>query len=319
MSKVVVITGANSGIGRAAAFKFAELGCEVVMACRDKERSKQVQEEIIQTTNNRHVHLMQVDMSSFSSIKEFNKEYKERFNKLDILIHNAAYINHGSPHRLNPDIIELTFATNVLGPFYMNELLRDVLKRGEKPVILNASSNIVKHFFDPKKHIHFEHLKGEWRASEPFSVYKQYCESKMALVILTFYLAEKYKEDGIRVNALQINGARMSPQTLNKFTLKWRLAARAQNVFFPPPEKMAKCYVDICTTPRFMDVTGSLMNDKLETMVRADVEPSVLKQVKQLTGSQFYPYYADNPEERKKLIDFCESIMTSYQQDVSTL
>ncbi|MDV2683616.1 SDR family NAD(P)-dependent oxidoreductase [Alkalihalophilus lindianensis] len=277
MSKIVVITGVNSGIGRAAAYKFAELDYEVVMACRRMERSRQVQEEIIQVTNNRQVHLMHVDMSSFCSIQEFCKDYKARFNKLDILIHNTAYFNHGAQHQLNADNIELTFATNVVGPYLMNEWLRDALSRAGEPVILHASSNIVKHFFDPKKNLQFEHLKGEWSASEPFSVYKQYCESKMALVMLTFYLAEKYKEDGIRVNALQINGARMSPETLNKFTLKWRLAARAQNLFFPPPEKMAKCYVDICTSPRFRDVTGSLMNDKLETMVRAEQEPSALQ------------------------------------------
>jgi len=107
-NKTVIITGANSGIGKAASHIFARNNYTVVMACRNVERSKQVQEEVISESGNQDVVLMQVDMSSFDSIHAFCEDYKRKFQKLDILIHNAAYFNHGEKYRLSSDHIELT-------------------------------------------------------------------------------------------------------------------------------------------------------------------------------------------------------------------
>ncbi|WP_261178467.1 SDR family NAD(P)-dependent oxidoreductase [Anaerobacillus sp. CMMVII] len=93
--RIVIITGANSGIGKAAAIKFAKEGYRVIMACRNIERSKNAQEEIIAVSNSGHVELMELDVSSFTSIRHFCSDFKNNYEKLDILIHNAAYFNHG--------------------------------------------------------------------------------------------------------------------------------------------------------------------------------------------------------------------------------
>lgn len=127
--KIVIITGANSGIGKSAALKFATEGHTVIMACRNLEKAEIVQEKIIKVSKNKKVYLKEVDLSSFKSIYSFCDNYKEKFDKLDILIHNAAYFNHGERYKLSPDNIELTFATNVLGPFLMTKLLIGHLKK----------------------------------------------------------------------------------------------------------------------------------------------------------------------------------------------
>lgn len=88
--KIVVITGANSGIGKAAAIKFGNEGYTVVMACRNLERSKMAQQAIIEATKNPHIDLLQLDISSFKSIHQFSTVLKDKYPKLDILIHNAA-------------------------------------------------------------------------------------------------------------------------------------------------------------------------------------------------------------------------------------
>lgn len=295
--KTVMITGANSGIGKAAALQFATEGYTVVMACRNMETSRKAQKEIMEASKNNQVDLMELDVSSFNSIRQFCTKYKSRFEKLDILIHNAAYFNHGEKYRLSADGIELTFATNVFGPFLMTTLLLDHLRKSGDPRILHAGSNIIKHFFDPKRKIAFDNLQGEFKDSRPHSVYKMYCQSKVALLMLTFKMAEAFKHDGIKVNALQINGAKMSKQTIKKVKPWWRPIAWVQNLFFPPPAYMANNYFNICTADEFKHTTGKLFNDKLEIMQPSPSEyPGFFKQLKQVLGSSVYPAYADNTD-----------------------
>ncbi|OLO39213.1 short-chain dehydrogenase [Alkalihalophilus pseudofirmus] len=306
--KVVIITGANSGIGKAAAFKFAKQGFTVIMACRNMEISRWVQGEIIKATQNHRVNLLKLDVSSFESVRQFCLEFKKQYEKLDILIHNAAYANHGEKYRLSADQIELTFATNTFGPFLMSHLLFDWLKKSDDPRILHASSNIVKHFFDPKKEIEVTNLRGEDKESKTFSVYNMYRNSKMALVMLTFKMAEEFANDGIKVNAIQINGATMSKETLQKFKPGWRMIARIQNLFFAPPEKFADCYFEICTSDQFKNVTGKLLNDKNQIINPTVANANVKTQMKQLFGSTLYPVYADNKDNQNKIWELSSEI-----------
>jgi NAD(P)-dependent dehydrogenase (short-subunit alcohol dehydrogenase family) len=273
------------------------------------ERSKPVLEEIISKTGNEKTTLMQLDISSFQSIRNFCHDFKSRFDRLDILIHNAAYFNHGEKYRLSLDHLELTFATNVFGPLLMTELLLPHLKKSEDPRILNASSNIIKHFFDPKRVIEMDNLKGENIKDKSFSVYKMYCSSKMALVMLTFTLAEEFQQHGIRVNGLQINGAKMSKNTLQKVTPGWRTIAFVQNLYFPPPEKIGNLYHELCTAEEFSDATGKLFNDKKEIMKPGIPDPGLSAQVRQLFSGAFYPLYADNRENREKLWKFSKEVI----------
>lgn len=303
--RIVLITGANSGIGKAAAHMFAKEGHTVIMACRNIEKSQRVQQEIMESSNNNRVDLMQLDMGSFESIRQFCRKLKEKFNRLDVLIHNAAYYNHGSKYMLSPDNIELTFATNTFGPYLMTELLLEELKKSQDARVLHASSSIVKHFFDPKRKIDFDSLIGKMNDTNGFSVYQMYGQSKMALVMLTFKMAEQYKEFGIKVNALQINGARMSKESMEKVTTGYRMIARIQNLYFPPAEKMAEIYYHMCISDEFKTITGKLINDKKEIMTCGEINPSPLKQIKQITGTRFYPPFADAKENQEKIWDLC--------------
>ncbi|UCZ55007.1 SDR family NAD(P)-dependent oxidoreductase [Bacillus shivajii] len=310
--RVVIITGARSGIGKAAALRFATEGYTVVMACRNMEVSKKVQDEIIATSKNENVDLMELDVSSFKSIDHFCDKFKKRYEKLDILIHNAAYVEHGAKHRLSIDGIELTFATNVVGPYLMTHLLLNHLKKSDDARIFHAGSNIIKHFFDPKKKIEFETLQGE-NKDPKFSVYNMYRQSKIAFMMLTFKMADEFKNEGIKVNALQINGAKLSKETLNKFTLRWRIIGRIQSIFLRPTEYMANNYYDICTSDKFKETTGKLFNDKLEMMETATGETlGFIGEIKQVVGTSVYPAYADDKITKEKVWDFCDRWTEKY-------
>ncbi|MEC5425695.1 SDR family NAD(P)-dependent oxidoreductase [Virgibacillus sp. C22-A2] len=301
--RTVIITGANSGIGKAAAHKFAIEGYCVIMACRNIDISKKVQKEIVEATNNEHVELMRIDMSSFNSIRKFCEEFKSNYEKLDILIHNAAYFNHGEKkYQLSTDNVEVTFATNTFGPLLMTKLLENHLAKSDDPRILHACTNNIRHFFNPKRKIEFDNLRGEYKETRRYSVYKNYGDSKMALLMLTFKMAQVYKEKDIKVNAIEITGAKMSKETIQKVTPKWRVIARVQNLFFPSPDHTANIYFDICTATEYKNVTGKLIGSKKNILRPALTNnPGLITEVKQLFGSEFYPFYATNHDVIQKV------------------
>jgi NAD(P)-dependent dehydrogenase (short-subunit alcohol dehydrogenase family) len=305
IEKNIVITGANSGIGKAATIQFAKAGYSVIMACRTIENSRQICEEIIAETGNNAIDLMVLDTSTVESIDTFCAAFNDKYEKLDILIHNAAYFNHGHPYKLSADGFELTFATNVFGPFLLSMKLREKLKKSDDPRILHAGSNIIKNFFNPGLRIDFDHLRAENTAKKSFSVYNSYRDSKMALLMLTMKLAEEFKNDGIKVNVLEINGAKMSKETLRKFKPRFRVIAMIQNLFFPTTEYMAGNYFEICTSERFKGTSGKLFNHKLGIMQPAQNKPDFKAQFTQLFDNDVYPNYAHNQETNEKIWNLC--------------
>ena len=312
--QTVIITGANSGIGKAAAKKFADVGHTVIMACRNLEKSRPVRDQIVAETGNDRVHLEQVDMSSIESIRNFCSHYREKYQELDILIHNAAYFNHGAPYSQSPDGIEMTFATNVVGPFLMTMLLRDLLAGSEDARILNAGSNIIKHFLNPKKEIDFDHLQSEPEEPRDHSVYINYRNSKMALLMLTFRMAKEFAKEGIKTYSIQINGATMSKEALMKVKPHWRIIARIQNLFFRPPEFTADLYYEICTSDQFREITGVHFNHRLEIMQPAKTGAGILTDIKQGVGADVYPAYALNEETTEIVWNICHELTHSHTQ-----
>ncbi|TVR31250.1 MAG: SDR family NAD(P)-dependent oxidoreductase [Balneolaceae bacterium] len=307
----VIITGANSGIGKAAAIRFAKEGHTVIMACRNRGKSEPVRAEIENLSGNNRVHLEEMDMSSIASIRSFCESYRSKYKELDILIHNAAYFNHGAPYKQSVDGIEITFATNVIGPFLMTMLLRDLLSESDDARVLHAGSNIIKHFLNPKKEIDLEQLQNEPEDPRSHSVYINYRNSKMALLMLTFKMAEEFKEDGINIYSLQINGATMSKDALMKVKPHWRIIARVQNLFFRPPEFTANLYYEICTSDRFRELSGVHLNHKLEVMQPAKTGAGIITDIKQGLGADVYPAYALNTGMVNKIWGVCSELTKS--------
>jgi len=306
--RTVIITGANSGIGKAVSIRFAEEGHTIIMACRNREKSEPVRASIEKRTGNDRVHLEEVDMSFLESIRSFCELYRNKYQKLDILIHNAAYFNHGEPYKQSVEGIEITFATNVVGPFLMTMLLRNLLSESDDARVLHAGSNIIKHFLNPKKEIDLEHLQKEPENPRSHSVYINYRNSKMALLMLTFKMAEVFKEDGIHFYSLQINGATMSKEALMKVKPHWRIIARIQNLYFRPPEFTATLYYEICTSDRFRKLSGVHINHKLEVMQPAQTGKGFITDLKQGIGAEVYPAYALNEEMINKIWDTCREL-----------
>ena len=110
--KICMVTGANSGIGKATALELAQMGATVVMVCRDRARGEQARSEIITTSKNSAVDLLQADLSSQQSIRQLVEDFQHHYTQLHVLINNAGA---AFPRRRESvDGVEMTLAVNYL-------------------------------------------------------------------------------------------------------------------------------------------------------------------------------------------------------------
>lgn len=131
-----IVTGANSGIGFETALALADLGGEVVLACRDEARGQAALEAIRERTGNRRVRLEKLDVSSLSDVRAFAARRADE--RLDILVHNAGVLPNERIE--SPDGLELAFATHVAGPHLLTRLLMPALERSEDARVVWVSS-----------------------------------------------------------------------------------------------------------------------------------------------------------------------------------
>lgn len=190
--KRVVITGPTSGVGREMAVGLAALGAEVILACRDLKQGKQVAVEIQHLEGAPKPIVMQIDTSSQASIREFAKEFRRKYRRLDVLINNASGNRGTLPKANSVDGIELTFATNVLGYFLITQELLPVLKRSAPARVINVASQFASD-------LDLDDLQFERRKFESF---KAYAQSKACDRLFTWALARRLKDSGVTANAM---------------------------------------------------------------------------------------------------------------------
>jgi NAD(P)-dependent dehydrogenase (short-subunit alcohol dehydrogenase family) len=188
--KIVFITGATSGIGNETARALARLGATVVCTTRDAKKGEQTKRELIQSTNNKNIEVVQCDLASFVSIRTCCTEFLEKYNALHVLLNNAGIWDYH--RRESKDGIENMFATNYLAPFLMTNLLLPVLKKSAPSRIINLTSGL------HSGTIHFDDLEFK----KNFSGVKAYAHSKLALILSTRLLAKKLEGTRVTVNCV---------------------------------------------------------------------------------------------------------------------
>src|SRR5438128_1150473 len=136
--QICLVTGANSGIGKATAMGLARMGATVVMVCRDRTKGEQAQREIKRDSGNEAVDLLLADLSSQQAIHQLAKEFQQRYAELHVLVNNAGGIF--AQRLVSIDGIEMTLAVNHLASFLLTNLLLDTLKASAPARIINVSS-----------------------------------------------------------------------------------------------------------------------------------------------------------------------------------
>jgi NAD(P)-dependent dehydrogenase (short-subunit alcohol dehydrogenase family) len=244
--KVCLVTGANSGIGKAAALALARSGATVVMACRDRARGEAAADEIRQTSGSAMVELLLVDLSIRRSVRDAAAQFLQRHNRLDTLINNAAAFK--SRRVETPDGLETMFATNHLGHFLLTTLLLDRLKASAPSRIVNvtAPSTVKVNFDDPQS-------EKKFRASVAFGA------SKMCNLLFTYELARRLEGTGVTCNALHPGLARSNLLREMPRLIRWGLT-----LVSAPPERAAQAVVFLAFSPDMEGVTGKFFKGSRE-------------------------------------------------------
>ncbi|XP_061612017.1 retinol dehydrogenase 13-like isoform X1 [Phyllopteryx taeniolatus] len=190
--KTVIITGANTGIGKETARELALRGGRIIMGCRDMEKCEAAAKEIRGSTLNPHVYACHLDLASMKSIREFAERIKKKEQRVDVLINNAGVMK--CPAWKTEDGFDMQFGVNHLGHFLLTNLLLDRLKESAPSRVINLAS--LAHLVGK---MDFEDLNWE---RKKFNTKQAYCQSKLANVLFTRKLAKRLQGTGVTVNAV---------------------------------------------------------------------------------------------------------------------
>ena len=193
--KTVIITGANTGIGKETAISLAKRNARVILACRSQEKGKKVEVDVRRESGNNDVHFRQLYLSSFTSIRKFAKEVIEE-SRVDILINNAGVMRcpYTSPYTKTEDGFEMQFGVNHLGHFLLTKLLLGRIKQAPEGRIINVSS--LGHTLT--KCLDLDTINSEDKYSPSAAYYK----SKLANVLFTKALAKRLEGTNVTTNSI---------------------------------------------------------------------------------------------------------------------
>lgn len=190
--RVMVITGATSGLGRAAADQLARCGATLILVGRHADRNASVVNELREATGNQSVTQFAADMGNYSQVTELAKAILADHDKLDVLIHNAGALQ---ARRVDaPDGTESTVASQVVGPFLLTTLLLDRLAESAPSRVLTMSSGGM--YAAPLTVDDLQMDSTSYKGSE------QYARAKRAQVALNEMWADRHGDRGIHFHAL---------------------------------------------------------------------------------------------------------------------
>ena len=187
--RVAIVTGSSSGIGYEAARVLANKNAEVIIAVRNKLKGADALKKIKIQNEKANVSVMILDLASLESVKKFASEFKQKYERLDLLINNAGVMI--PPYSKTADGFELQFGTNHLGHFALTLQLLDLINKTEDARIINVSSGAHRY-----GNINFEDLTWEKRN---YKAWRAYGDSKIANLYFTFELQKKLQEAGSKV------------------------------------------------------------------------------------------------------------------------
>ena len=190
--KTVIITGANTGIGKQTAMELARRNARVILACRNREAGERATQEVRRVTRNDQVAFHQVDLASFTSIREFSKKVLQEEKQIDVLVNNAGVFM--MPLRRSKDGVEMHLAVNYLGQFLLTSLLLDRMKEMPSARIVNLAADIPSWLMDIK----FDDINSE----KSYNRVKAVVQSKTCVLLATRHLATLLADTNITVNSV---------------------------------------------------------------------------------------------------------------------
>lgn len=250
--KTVLITGANSGIGKETAVDMAKRGARVILACRDMGRATKAADEVRKWSGNGNVVVKMLDLASLQSVRALAKDVQQTEERLDILINNAGIMM--CPQWNTDDGFEMQFGVNHLGHFLLTNLLLDLLKKSTTSRVVNVSS-----LAHETGKIHFDDVNLE-KNYDPLVSYKQ---SKLANVLFTRELAVRLKGTGVTTYALHpgLIQTELGRHFLSSLSLWKRLLFMPLYLFVKTPWQGAQTTIYCAVDESLQNTSGLYYSD----------------------------------------------------------
>ncbi|HJT38133.1 MAG TPA: SDR family oxidoreductase [Actinomycetota bacterium] len=273
--KVVVITGATSGIGTETARALADIGARVVMINRNPQKAEAVADDLRRTAT-RKIDLVKGDMSSFASIREAANDILERYPRIDVFISNAGVFR--ARRHTTADGLEEVFGVNHLAPFLLTNLLLERLRASAPSRIVVVASEAHRGAV-----LDFDDLLLERR----YGAWKSYSRSKLANIMFTYALARRLEGSDVTANCLHPGFVATRLGSGNKIPI--RPVYILLRPFTKSPKQGAETSVYLASSPDVDGVSGKYFDNKRESRssrVSLEEEPQELlwKMSADLTG-----------------------------------
>jgi retinol dehydrogenase 13 len=192
--KLVLVTGANTGIGLETVVGLAERGAHVILACRDQAKAERAVESVrLRIERPVELSVLSLDLTDLRSVEECAEAFFSRFQRLDVLVNNAGVMR--TPHWLTKQGFEIQLGVNHIGHFYLTNLLVPALEASGQARVVHVSS--LAH--ERVKSLVLDDLNWEKR---PYQTTQAYEQSKLANVLFSNELNRRYAHRGILSNSL---------------------------------------------------------------------------------------------------------------------
>ena len=246
-----MVTGANSGIGKATAMGLAEMSATVILVCRSKEKGEAALSEMREKSGNNSLDLMLADMSSMQSVRQLASEFRRKYDRLHVLVNNAGLFMF--TRTTTGDRLETTFEVDYLSHFLLTGLLIDLLKASAPSRLVEVSS--VAHY---NGHMNFDDLQGE----KGYGGWRAYSQAKLAQVLFTYELARRLKGTGVTANCLH-PGA-VATNIWSRPLGRAGFIMKLLRLFMMGPEGGAKTPIYLASSPDVEGVSGKYFTNKKE-------------------------------------------------------
>ncbi|MES2525961.1 MAG: SDR family oxidoreductase [Bdellovibrionota bacterium] len=232
--KTVVITGANSGIGKETALALGKMGAKVVLVCRNTDRGTKALAELNKLVPGKF-ELLIADIGSLKDVEALAQKIKTQYPKLDVLLHNAGVFYQD--YTLSPDGIEMTLAVNHVGVFHLTNLLTDHLKKSSPSRIVIVSSAL--------------HKKGKGKilsSGKKYNAMKAYNESKLLNLLYMRVLHEKLAGSNVTINCVHPGVVATNIGSANT-NLLFKIGSKIISPFLLTPAQGALTSIKVASDP----------------------------------------------------------------------
>jgi NAD(P)-dependent dehydrogenase (short-subunit alcohol dehydrogenase family) len=245
--KTVIVTGANSGIGKATAAGLAGAGARTVVCARNEASGREAVEDIRRSTGSDEVELALFDLADLASVRRGAADLLDRCDRIDVLVNNAGLVL--SQRTETKDGYEATFGINHLGPFLLTTLLLDRIISSAPARIVNVASTAHR---SARRGLDFDDLQ----STGHYAGMQAYGRSKLANILFTTELARRLRGTGVTANAVHPGTVATGFARDGDASGVLAFGVKVIKPFVLTPEKGARTSVYVATSPDVADVSG---------------------------------------------------------------